>query len=226
MYFCFQAGHLRKEKGRGRGEDEVAEDAASRPVCSKALVHAGSRCLWCASLERRRGRFIPLDKSNSTECPEAGSEFTEKYVGRIRAAKNACFLRRHNRDPWHVKGWLCHCPLHVLLAQLCPAGFPVNCVGLLGCLQRLVFPCPLVLPGRLGVLNVPAEAPTIETLPTLQGKWRSVGWRAAEFCEVWCLVPEADQGRGWQALTHVLCLVRSSKFRYLSSAWPCCPGLL
>lgn len=94
-----------------------------RPVRSQALVHADSR---------HGGGFIPLDTSNRTECPKARSEFTEKYVGRIRAVSNTCFVGRHNKDPLHVGGWLsATAPSRVPLARLCPAGFRVNRVGLL-----------------------------------------------------------------------------------------------
>lgn len=71
----------------------------SSAVCSQALVHAGSRHLRCASLERSGGGFIPLDKSNSTMCPEARSEFTEKYVGRIRVVKNTVSSKGATRIP-------------------------------------------------------------------------------------------------------------------------------
>lgn len=174
--------------------------------------------------------FIPLDKLSSTECPEARPELAEKPVGRIRAVGNARFLGRHSRDPLCVGGCVALClrPLRVPLARLCPAGFP----ALPHCLQTLAFPCPPVVLRRNGC----AERASTDTScrdpasPAREVTFSGVQTKAAELREVQCLVPKAEHHRGWQSLNPVpcpcFCPARSREFRYLSPAWPCCPGLL
>lgn len=97
---------------------------------------------------------------------------------------------------------LCLCPLQVPLARLCPAGFRV----LLDCLQKLVFPCPPVVPGQAGCAGRASTGTSCRdpSSPAREVMFCGVEAKAAELREVWCLVPKAKPGRGWQSLNPVL----------------------
>ena len=119
-------------KGRREGAEHCCSEsqhAANSGVCRfEALVACW---FW-----RSGGRFLPPHKSNSIECPEPRSEFTENYVGRVEAVRSACFLGRYRRNSLHTRDWLPATafsgPAHALRASLGTA-------GLLGCPQMLCF---------------------------------------------------------------------------------------
>lgn len=53
------------------------------------------------------------------------------------------------------------------------------------------------------MLNVPAQALPVETLPALPGRavFNGMEAKTEELWEVWCLVPKTEHDRGWQSVS-------------------------